>query len=151
MNPRELDRAFKSFLDSRQVDVVAAESAVGVRAMLDFYAQERADGFDPSREQDMLLFQWGTFDWGRGEHFELDMTRQVVLPDEVDDDAIWQLHLTYRFAVSPGLSGLGSGDKWCASPSELAGLERYIASSPVTEALAGRLDASVEVLFECAG
>jgi hypothetical protein len=99
----------------------------------------------------MLLFQWGTFDWGRGEHFEVDMTRQVILPDEVDDEAICQLHVTYRFSASPALNALGSGDRWCTSPSDLPGLERYIATSPVTAALAGRLDASVEVLFEGAG
>lgn len=119
--------------------------------MLDFYAQERTDGCDPSRAQDTLLIQWGTFDWGDGEHFEVDMTRQVVLPGVVDDDAIWQLHLTYRFTASPGLSGLGSGERWCASPSELPVLERFMAISPVTTALAGRLDATVELLFECAG
>jgi len=99
--------------------------------MLDFYAQERADGCDAACDQDMLLFQWGTYDWGHGAHFELDVTRQVILPDEIDD-AIWQLHLTYRFDVSPLLTGLGSGNKWCASPSELAAFGRYIASLPVT-------------------
>ena len=119
--------------------------------MIEFYAEERANGCDPARNQDMLLFQWGTYDWGHGRRFELDIVRQVIVPDESDDDAIWQLHLTYRFGVSALLVGLGSGDKWCGSPSELATFERYIANSPVTAALAGRLDAEVEVLYECAG
>ena len=48
-------------------------------------------------------FNGGTYDWGSGDHFELDLTRQVILPDEEDDDAIWQLHLTYRFSPSDEL------------------------------------------------
>jgi hypothetical protein len=83
MNPRELDRAFRLFLESRRVDVVGAESVVGVRAMLDFYAQERSDGSDPSRDQDMLFFQWSTFDWGRGEHFELDIAGSIIVRSSV--------------------------------------------------------------------
>lgn len=26
----------------------------------------------------MLLFQWGTYDWGHGPHFEVDLTRELI-------------------------------------------------------------------------
>lgn len=43
-------------------------------------------------EQDMLLFQPGTFDWtGKGENFEFNLTRQFESPN---DDKFLQLSLT---------------------------------------------------------
>ena len=43
--------------------------AAGVAAMMTFYKSERADDCDIDSDGDMLLFQWGTYDWGDGEHF----------------------------------------------------------------------------------
>ena len=44
-------------------------------------------------ENDMLLFQYGTYDWGNefGKHFMLDITRQFINPDE---DEPYQLSFT---------------------------------------------------------
>jgi hypothetical protein len=33
----------------------------------------------------MLLFQWGTYDWGTGEHFGFNLTRQLIGEGRVDD------------------------------------------------------------------
>ena len=27
----------------------------------------------------MLLYQWGTYDWGEGKYFQIDITRQFIL------------------------------------------------------------------------
>jgi hypothetical protein len=151
MHARDAELAFRAFLAAEGIDVARADSAVGAGAMIRFYALERADDCDVTRDEDMLLFQWGTYDWGRGENFEIDVVRQVVLPDESDDDAIWQLHLTYRYPVSDRLRALGAGDRWCATPSDMKGFEKYLGALPLNSALAGRVDADVEILFECAG
>ena len=47
--------------------------------------------------EDSLLFQWGIFDWGEGEHFEIDVTRQLA-PDNRDE--IQHLHTTLLFEIS---------------------------------------------------
>jgi hypothetical protein len=47
--------------------------AQGVRLMLDFYRDVRAQGVDLDDDGDMLLFQWGTYDWdGAGRTFQCD-------------------------------------------------------------------------------
>lgn len=149
MNPRKLDRAFNKFLSHKRIDP-AVSPEIGVQAMIDFYLGERADGCDGS-EQDMLLFQWGTYDWGNGKHFEVDMVRQVILPDQVDDDAIWQLHLTYRAAPSPARTALGSGNRWCSSRSEVAEFESFLRCAPATTVIAAAIGATTSTMFECAG
>ena len=46
------------------------------------------------KECDMFLFQYGTYDWGKGKFFEFDITRQFILPEE---DEPYQLALTLSF------------------------------------------------------
>ncbi len=60
----------------------------------------------------MLLYQWGTYDWGVGNHFELNITRQFVEAALQDDDAISQLSVTFRFDATPALGSLGEGNVW---------------------------------------
>jgi hypothetical protein len=98
------------FADRQAINLNATRPSVGVAAMLRFYSECRAAGCGEAGS-DMLLFQWGTYDWGEGAHFELDITRQVILPDEEDDDAIWQLHMTYLFLPTDELSTLGSNNR----------------------------------------
>ncbi|HSE65502.1 MAG TPA: hypothetical protein VLB12_00860 [Gemmatimonadales bacterium] len=151
MDPRTLDATFQEFARTAGMDLDTSVPAVGIPAMLRFYRDRRVDGCDFGDDADMLLFQWGTYDWGSGNHFELDLTRQVILPDEEDDDAIWQLHLTYRFLPSDELKSLGSGDRWCSAPDQVSIFEEWINSTPAYSTVARRAPQSVLVQFECAG
>jgi hypothetical protein len=149
MDPRSLDQAFKLFLADAGVDPDSSVE-VGVRAMIEFYSVMRADGCDAGADQDMLLFQWGMYDWGDGERFEIDMVRQVMIPGEEDDDAIWQLHLTYRYPSSPELALLGSGDQWCPSP-EAINFANFVLNAPPISAGVALGRTRPEITFECAG
>jgi hypothetical protein len=99
----------------------------------------------------MLLYQWGTYDWGHGQAFELDLTRQVIIPDEEDDDAIWQLHVTYRFEPRQDLQALGQGDRWSSDFGSLDEFVDFVRSTPVYAAIGARRADDVSVYFECAG
>jgi hypothetical protein len=67
---------------------------------------------------DMLLFQWGTYDWhdGKGPSFQFELARQFVIagfePDRADD-AIWQLRVTLHYAPSDATAAVGDGNRWC--------------------------------------
>jgi hypothetical protein len=99
---------------------------------------------------DMLLYQWGTYDWGSGERFELDITRQVIpLPDTPDPD-ILQLHLVFRFLPTPELRLAGSGNRWCESLGAVESFRNFVLGSAAYQAVASRSDGSVELLFEFA-
>lgn len=84
----------------------------------------------------MLLYQWGTYDWGEGEFFELDLTRQFIEPDEGEEVCISQLHLTFQYEPTPALSALGAGTHWCASQDELPAFRTLVAQSAPYAALA---------------
>lgn len=123
---------------------------VGFAHMLGFYRSVRATDVSLDADGDMLSFQWGTYDWGHGPHFEVDLTRQFIRSGAEDDD-IWQLQLTYRFTPTELTSGLGKGDRWCRGPDELSAFERFVFQHPVLEALGSSEDGRVELRHECAG
>ena len=117
--------------------------------MLDFYRDIRASGLDLDKQDDMLLFQWGTYDWGRGEHFEVDITRQLVFQDREDEEArIWQLSLRFEFAPSPELRALGDQNKWCDLPSDLPDFSAFVLTSPAMAMAANSQAVQVSLVYE---
>jgi hypothetical protein len=123
---------------------------LGIERMAAFYRDVRADDVDAESNGDMLLFQWGTYDWGSGLMFEVDITRQLIRGDGEDDD-IWQLHLTYRFPPSEPLSAIGEGNRWCAEPSDLPSFEEFMMTHPALAAVGSRDDGQAHLDYECAG
>jgi hypothetical protein len=72
MKPKGTADRFKQLLPTEKT------FAAGLEAMLQFYQNERVDGTRLDEGGDMLLFQWGKHDWGDGEHFEINITRQLI-------------------------------------------------------------------------
>lgn len=144
---------FKRYAGAKARNVSLLTGAEVVDLMLGFYRDVRAEDCDPGTDRDMLLFQWGTYDWGKGPRFEFDVTRQLMLPhgdpEDVDEN-LWQLHVTLRLAPSADLRGLGRGDRWCHSVVDLDGFERAIRSGAAYRAV-GTRSGEVDVAWECAG
>ncbi len=77
----------------------------------------------------MLLFQWGTYNWGDGTQFEIDITRLFIESAAEDDDAISQLQLTFKFPPGKDTAALGDGNHWCNSQSETQQFREFIFSN----------------------
>lgn len=108
--------------------------------LLDLYTSARLDGTSIDRDGDMLLFQWGTYDWGQGEAFEIDLTRQAMLvPEGADpcdvDPEIVQLSCRFRFPPEP-LRALPPGNRWCHLPADLARFATFVLNSDAMAAAA---------------
>jgi hypothetical protein len=140
----------EKFLAARGITLSRLTPSQGMGAMLAFYAAVRVVDCDLDCDGDMLLFQWGTFDWGAGCRFEVDITRQFIAGCG-EDHNIWQLQLTFAFPPSDLLRAIGKGDRWCRSPAELADLASYIEAHPALAAVGTRPDARVTLHYQCAG
>ena len=151
MHSSEAQTRFESLLADRRLvlDELRVDDLVG--AMRDFYADVRVEDVGTEEDGDMLLFQWGTSDWGSGRTFELDLTRQVITTEAVDDDAIWQLHVTMHFSVTSESDQLGSGNRWCHDPSELEELRSFVDGADATKYARSHKPDRVEISFEQAG
>jgi hypothetical protein len=141
---------FHRFLARRKLRAESLSVADGFEAMLAFFREVRATDVDLDRQGDMLLYQWGTYDWGKGRYFELDLTRQLIVGDGEDDD-IWQLQLTYHFTPSPALDTAGAANRWCESLDDLDEMRRFILASPAYVAASSTSVVKVALVYECAG
>lgn len=121
----------------------------GIPLMIEFYSNQRVEGCE-AEGTDMLLYQWGTYDLGNGEYFNLDITRQTS-EGEDEDDEIKQLSLTFQYRPAKQLRKIGIGNRWCASTEELDEFQRFIIESPAYSAVAQIEPEAVELYFEIAG
>ena len=147
MKPADSLAALDAFAAARGVVLSNSTPRDGLALMFAFYESVPAEGC-AGPDRDMLLFQWGTYDWGAGRFFEVNLTRQFIEQGaDEDDDAMSQLGLTYRFEPTPGREALGEGNRWCQGPEELASFRAFVSSSPPCAALAGAAPAAVEADF----
>lgn len=150
MRVKKARQEFERYLKARGTDLRALSPAASLEAMLAFYRDVRAEGCDLEQNGDMLLYQWGTYDWGKGTHFEFDITRQLIL-EPGEDENIWQLSLTFRFTPDDDLRALDSGNKWCSSPAEAEAFAAFVRAHAAYAAVGTRAGADVELRHEQAG
>lgn len=144
MKPSESASAFKKFAEFNGVALFDCTPREGLAQMFSFYQSVFPEGcYGPDR--DMLLFQWGIYDWGSGRHFEFNITRQFIEQESEGDDAISQLRFTFKFEPTAERENLGSGNRWCESPAELEILRELVSSSPSFVEVADQRAIAVEL------
>lgn len=148
MDPSDARMELGRLVAERHLELEALTPRQGMAVSLGFYQTVRARGCDLEADADMLLFQWGTHDWGEGEHFEVSVVRQFLVPQGEEDPDILQLSLTFRFPATDLLRGFGSGNRWCDSPSRLDEMRTFIEASPAFAAVADRGDGSASLWME---
>lgn len=144
MTPSAVKKSFKSFLKEKGISEKSLTPEIGFAVMCDFYLSVKFDWALPEEDDgDMLLFQYGTHDWGDGENFELNLTRQVIKSngddeDDEDDESLIQLALTFVYP-SAKVGRIKSFNQWCREAEELGALlqaikvsKGFIAASKVT-------------------
>ncbi len=137
---------FERFLEARGASIGNLSVRDGIDAMIHFYRTVRADDCSLESHGEMLLFQWGTYDWGQGPRFGLGIARQFIRAGGEDED-IWQLSLTFLFAPNP----LERGHRWCASPAELNEFVTFVGMHAALAVVTGAAPLGVELDFEEAG
>lgn len=145
MTPGESRSALEAFAAATGVAFESATPRAGIGQMLLFFESCEAEGCG-GRDGDMLLYQWGTYDWGAGSHFELNITRQFIEASLQDDDAISQLSLTFRFAPSLSLEGLGTGNVWFEGARAATLVREQMHDHPAFLAVADAQAKSVELV-----
>jgi hypothetical protein len=127
MNIEVVKEKIESFIAADEVKLLAV-----IEQLLKLYTDIRISNTNLEENGDMLLFQWGTYDWGEGNYFEFDITRQVISPDletEESEEGIKQLKVTFKYLPTPSSKKLKSGNIWCENPSELSKFKSIILES----------------------
>ncbi len=129
----EAPRAFEEFAAAAWSPFDGLDVDGLIEAMVGWYQDVRVvDAVGLDQDGDMVLFQFGVFDFGTGPSFQYDLTRQLVVPGSADD-GIWQLSATVHYPVSVSAEDLGRGSRWCPDPAEAAEFKRFLLNHPATE------------------
>ena len=76
MRPNESQVAFEHFIGAMHGEMQAIPMSDSVNCFLRFYTEVRASRVaDETEDGDMLLFQYGSYDFGNGLDFHFDLTR----------------------------------------------------------------------------
>ena len=116
MNAHAAQETFERLLAEAGLALDGLTAPQGLAALVAFYRNQRAEDCPADGDGDMLLYQWGMSRGEDGEFFELALTRQFILDGDSEDENIWQLSLTFKFAPTEALRGIESGNKWCPRP-----------------------------------
>lgn len=147
VEPGELGAAWVRWAGAHGVDPLRASLREGSDLMLSFYAEVRVQGCDPADDQDMLLVEWGSFDWGDGRAFEVDFSRQLTLP-AARGGTVWGLHVVYRFAPTGTIGAIPQGNDWWGSADRIGEFAEGLQANEALAAVAGKEPQSVEIYFE---
>lgn len=149
MQASEAKQTFLSMVADRKLALGEVTASTAMDLMLRFYAERRAtDVVGLDEDGDMVLYEWGVFDWGDGPRFQFGLTRQFVLGGEVGDDAISQLALVLHYEASAEATALGRGHRWCHSPAELDDFRTFVEMSSAAAFVSDRTPTRVELMYE---
>lgn len=146
MKPEQSKDQFLKRLKAAGHDGSTLIPKIGMEAMFSFYESVRAEGCDVEADGDMLLFQWGIYDWGDGSHFSFNITRQFLLTQ--DDEEPAQLKLTFRYPESELLKKLDHGTHWCDAPEKLTEFRRFVKDTPAYQTVQESNAEIVELEYE---
>jgi hypothetical protein len=150
MDLTAVEQTFRRRIDDANRDVATLNVVEGIDFMLSFYEDERTDECEVSDDGDMLLYQWGAYGWGEGEAFEFDITRQLIGPGG-EDENIFQLSLTFRFARTIELRAVENGNRWCSRLTEVESFRDFIHNSAAFKAVVDQVPQAVTLLYGIAG
>jgi hypothetical protein len=152
MKPATSKKELQALLKRQGLDSKKLTARNVMETMLAFYTNQRAEGCDVTQYGDMLLYQWGIYDWDRGgpKFFLFDITRQFVLGEGEDDDT-FQLMFTLHYPVTLEVQSIKAGNRWCHSPQQISEFETFIRNSEPYIYAAERLSEKVSIEYDCAG
>ncbi|MCP4964091.1 MAG: hypothetical protein GY926_02530 [bacterium] len=136
------------FLSQRSLDLDRAAPQTLLLAVIAWYETERTTDAAPlQNDGDMLLFQYGTYDWSEGPTFHYGITRQFVTTPG-DELCIWQLSITAHYDATTEAVRLGSDHQWVGTPAECEQLRNHLSDSPATAYVQPLGPLRVELSFE---
>lgn len=122
-------------------------SVKSIKGILNFISEDYKTPlkqFDRTQDEDMLLFQYGVYDWGNGKKLEIDFVRQLM----ENEDSIIQIHITLKYNYKDEFEDIKSYSKWCSGIENIDSWKKEILSISLIEKY-NEMDAdSVEVFSE---
>jgi hypothetical protein len=145
MKSNEVKAAFEEVIEALSPDINRLLPEDGIRGLVKFYQMERIDGCDMENDGDMLLFQWGIYNFTGKNEFQINITRQLLL---LEEDEPYQLSLTFYYDVNDDNSTIKAGNFWCNNVKDISGFLRMIDKNSTYQVLKDKKAAKVEMTYD---
>jgi len=139
---KNLENEYRKFISEKKILIVDEFIDIAINLFKKIEV-DKIDYAEPSN--DMLLFQYGVYNWGdeNGNHFSFDITRQIITPEE---DEPYQLSSILIFEPS-AFSKIKPYDTWSNDFISVGDFVNHIKSTSGYE-LANKMNAiKVQLLF----
>ena len=147
IEPKEAITAFEKQLKNSIIDFHNISVELLIDQQLTFYKKIRAKNVSYENDGDMILFQWGTYDWGEGKYFQFDIARQFIETDKNGDDAISQFH-TILFYDPNSIGEEIQGNKWFNNYKNTDEIKIFILQSDIYERIKSLKPIKREISWE---
>lgn len=142
MNYRSLKTNYMAQLRKKGLSYIALSIQESIESTISFYLSKRVYNTKMEANGDMLLYQWGTYDWGKGKFFQVDITRQIIVPDSMH-----QMSTTVYFESNGVTDKIGSGNKWCEDLEDVESFKQFIDDHQITKKLEGQIQLKSSVVY----
>lgn len=110
-----------------------------------YYVECPFSGVDLDQDGDMLLFQYGAWNFNKERYFELDFTRQLYLQgNEEKGHQVYQMSITF-FYPEELFQNLASLNKWAMNHCEIDVFCDFVKSSPGFVRASGLRQSKLEI------
>ena len=89
--------------------------------------------FKRDEDADMILFQYGVYDWGEGKNLEIDFVHQLI-----KNENFIQIHITIKIPYTDKFSNIDSYEEWYNSSTSDISIDSWrnkIQNIPIFEAI----------------
>ena len=115
MTPLDAQARLIDYAVSKGVTLTKTSAEIGIRTMVDFYVDDRLEGYC-SGDDDVLLYECGTLPEWEPPGFCVSIMRQFTVVDADKNVPFVQLHIAFVFDRLPGDPAiLPDGNRWCRS------------------------------------
>jgi hypothetical protein len=130
MTNERFTAAFADFIKGNALDPNNFSLSSFPKIFIDYYREIRFEEYsNGDADEDVLFFQYGCYDWGKGRFFEIDFTRQYykVFSEDGDNEVIQQ---QFKFYFDPAFFDAVQGyNVWSHNCDDLFGFESKITGS----------------------
>ncbi len=129
MNKNLIQKSFKTYLQWRDLKESSLSLDLFPAIFIDYFQAVKFKEVDEENDGDMLLFQYGIYDWGKGIFFELNFTRQFyrIFPKSYSH-RIYQLGVTFFYSPN-AFKEIKTLTKWSSDCKNLEEFQHFILNS----------------------
>jgi hypothetical protein len=100
MDRAQIERSFFRYLKTKGLSNEDLSLLSLPTLFPDYYKEIPFEEVDRENDGDILLYQYGIYDWGEGRYFEIDLTRQFYeVFAETEDQQIFQQRVVFYFSA----------------------------------------------------